>query len=241
MTKEQLHNAISKAEYIKGLGFFKELQDAANEEKFIQGVKVNGTALTADGGLVDILATMEKLATAESGFASSYQMKVNGVPVGDKINIAKDWLLSGVTEGVATAADKAAGGKFETRDDIAEGDKYIDFAFNVKANGDGSTETTTHLYLNVQDLVDTYTNGLGLNLVGGEFSIKIDGSNANGLSVGAGGIALALATADADDGNGGTTPGTAGAMSAADKTYIEGLKATTFTEITKADIQALFA
>ena len=37
-----------------------------------------------------------------------------------------------------------------------------------------------------------------------------------------------------------TTAGTAGAMSAADKSYIEGLKATTFTEITRSDIQALF-
>jgi hypothetical protein len=241
MTNEQLQQAINKTEFIKGLGFFKELQDAANEEKFLQGVQVNGTALTETGGVVNVTATMEKLVTAESGCASSYQMKVNGVAVGDKINIAKDWVLSGVDKGTVAAADKATGGKFETDNDFVVGDKFIDFAFNVKTNGDGGTETTTHIYLNVQDLVDTYLNGLGLNLVNGEFSIKIDASNANGLSVGANGLALALATADADDGNGGITPGTAGAMSAADKNYLEGLKATTFTTITKTDIQALFA
>lgn len=37
------------------------------------------------------------------------------------------------------------------------------------------------------------------------------------------------------------TAGTAGAMSVEDKNYIEGLKATTFVDITRADIQSLFA
>ena len=204
-------------------------------------MKVNGTALTAEGGAVNITATLEQQATAEQGFASTYQMKVNNVLVGDKINIPKDWLLNGVTKGTVAAADKETGGKFADDSGFAVGNQYLDFAFNVKANGDGGTETTTHIYLNVQDLVDVYLNGLGLDLQNNTFSIKIDSTNANGLSVGASGLAMALATADTDDGQGGTTPGTAGAMSAADKTYLEGLKATTFTEITKADVQALFA
>lgn len=181
----------------------------------IKTVKVNGTALTPNKNAVDILATMEKLATAEEGFASSYQLKVNGVAVGDKINIAKDWLLKDAKLLTSTAEN------FEDVGTSAAGKKYIDFTFNVKADGDGKTETDAHIYLPVEDLVDVYTNGNGLNLVNNEFSIKIDTANANGLSVGANGLALALATADADDGEGGTTAGTAGAMSGADKTKLD--------------------
>lgn len=173
-------------------------------DNVIKGVKVNGAALTPTGNIVDVLMTMEKKATAEAGYASSYVFKANGVAVGDTINIAKDWLLTGVEKGVVTAADKAAGGKFENDDDFAVGDKYIDFSFNVKAGGE---ETTTHIYLNVQDLVDAYLagNGLALDSSTNTFSVVIDSNNANGLSVGAGGIALDIAT-----------DSTPGAMSAAD-------------------------
>lgn len=280
MTKEQLQQAISKSEYIKGLSFFKEYQDAANKEKFIQSVKANGTALTKDeNGAVDLAITVAKKTTANTGYAASYQVKVNNVAVGDDINVAKDWLLTGVTKGTVAAADKEAGGKFEDDNDFAVGNRYVDMAFNVKANGDDGTETTTHIYLNVQEFIDIYTNGNGLNLSNGEFSVKIDSSNANGLAVDANGLKMNTATADtvsyvAATGtyvsgttyyttNTGattvdtsdfmegttdvssyfvqqTTAGTAGAMSAADKSYIEGLKATTFTEITRSDIQALF-
>ncbi len=280
MTKEQLQQAINKTEFIKGLGYFKEYQDAANEEKFVQSVKANGTALTKDeDGAVDLAITVAKKTTANTGYASSYQVKVNGVAVGDDINIDKDRLLKEVTKGTVAAADKATGGKFADDAGFAEGDRYIDMAFNTYADGDGQTETTTHTYLNVQEFIDIYTNGNGLNLSNGEFSVKIDSSNANGLAVDASGLKMNTATADtvsyvAATGtyvsgtvyyttNTGaatvdtsdfvegttdvssyfvkqTTSGTAGAMSATDKTYIEGLKATTFTEITRADIQALF-
>lgn len=279
MTKEQLQQAINKTEFIKGLGFFKELQDAANEEKFLQGVKLNSTSLTKDeNGAVGINITVAKKTTANSGFASSYQLKVNNVAVGDDINIAKDWLLTGVTKGTVAAADKESGGKFENDNEFALGDRYVDMAFNVKANGDGGTETTEHIYLNVQEFIDIYTAGNGLQESGGEFSVKIDSSNANGLGATASGLKLDAATATVTsyvaatgtfdstktyyaDSSGtpadvsgksngdsveglyvaNTTAGKAGAMSAEDKTYIEGLKATTFTTITKTDIQALFA
>ena len=165
----------------------------------IKSVKVNGTALTATNNAVDILATMEKLATAESGYASSYQLKINNVAVGDKINVAKDWLLKGVELLTSTA------GNYETVGTSAAGKKYIDFTFNVKADGDGGSETDTHIYLPVEDLVDIYTAGNGLTVSNNEFSVVIDSSNANGLSVGANGIALGLAT-----------DSVAGAMSAAD-------------------------
>ena len=71
----------------------------------------------------------------------------------------------------------------------------------------GGAETTTHIYLNVQDLVDAYLagNGLALDSATNTFSVVVDTANANGLSVGANGIALGIAT-----------DSVAGAMSAAD-------------------------
>lgn len=167
----------------------------------IKGVQVNGTALTATNNVVNITGGIEKLATAEAGFAASYQLKLNGVAAGDKINIAKDWLLKAADLLTSTAEN------YETVGTSAAGKKYIDFTFNVKADGDGATETDTHIYLPVEDLVDIYTAGNGLTVSNNEFSVVIDSSNANGLSVGANGIALGLATDSA-----------AGAMSAADHT-----------------------
>lgn len=184
----------------------------------IKSVKVNGTALTPDSNnAVDVLVTVAKKTTANTGFAASYQVKANGVAVGDDIDIPKDWLLSGVTKGTVSAADKAAGGKFENDATFAEGDRYVDMAFNVKADGDGGTETTTHIYLNVQEFIDLYTNGNGLNLSGGEFSIKIDTSSVGGLTVGSDGLKLATVTADTYTSGTKTADGVAGAMSSADK------------------------
>lgn len=184
----------------------------------IKSVKVNGTALTPDSNnAVDVLVTVAKKTTANTGFAASYQVKANGVAVGDDIDIPKDWLLSGVTKGTVSAADKAAGGKFENDATFAEGDRYVDMAFNVKADGDGGTETTTHIYLNVQEFIDLYTNGNGLNLSGGEFSIKIDSASVGGLTVGSGGLKLAAVTADTYTSGTKTADGVAGAMSSADK------------------------
>ena len=286
MTKEQLANAISKSEFLKGLGYFKELQDTANEGKFavkgdtINTVKVNGTALEKTNNAVDVLITVAKKVTANDNFAASYEVKANGVAVGDPINIPKDYLVKSATLKTVIATDKAEGGFAENDDTFALGDKYIDFVVNTKADGDGTAETDSHIRINVNDLIDVYTNGNGLNLSNGEFSIKLDATGVAGLTVGANGLKLAEVTATTytyqvatgtyfsgttyyTDNTGATvvdtsefvegttdvssyfvkvtTAGTAGAMSVADKDYIESLKATTFVEITRTDVQSLFA
>lgn len=170
--------------------------------------------------------TLAKDTTATAGYAASYTLSVNGTALPTKIDIPKDWLLTGVDKGTVTAADKAAGGKFENDDDFAVGDKYLDFAFNVKAGG---AETTTHIYLNVQDLVDAYLagNGLALDTSTNTFSVVIDSSNANGLSVGANGIAMATVIASTS-GVGGSN----GAMTATDKEKLDGIALATNTEVT---------
>lgn len=96
------------------------------------------------------VVTVEQQATAETGYISTYVVKQNGEQVGAKINIPKDYLVKSADVDTVTAADKAAGGKFENDSDFAIGDKYIDFTINtVEGSGNES-----HLYINVNDLMD---------------------------------------------------------------------------------------
>jgi hypothetical protein len=160
----------------------------------IKSVKVNGTALTPTDGAVDVLVAVEKKATANTGYAASYTIKANGVALSPDIDIPKDFLVKSATLETVTTADTPYSG-------AVVGDKYIDFVINAK----DASATAEHIYLPVNDLVDVYTAGNGLTESNNEFSVVIDSSSANGLSVGANGVALGLASVSV-----------AGAMSAAD-------------------------
>lgn len=135
---------------------------------------------------------IEQQATAETGFISTYQLfKTVGTgqdavktAAGPKINIPKDFLVKSVSLETATAANASTVG-------VAEGEAYIDFVVNTKDAVDGTG--ATHLYLGVQDLIDVYTPGNGINIVNNAVSVAIDATNANGLSVGANGLAMAVA------------------------------------------------
>ena len=161
----------------------------------IKTVKVNGTALTPTDNAVDVLVTVEKKTTANTGYAASYTIKANGVALAPDINIPQDFLVKSATLETVTTADTPYSG-------AVPGDKYIDFTINAK----DASATAEHIYLPVNDLVDVYTEGNGIDVSSANvISVAIDKSNANGLSVGANGVALAVATDSA-----------AGAMSAAD-------------------------
>ena len=107
------------------------------------GNKANSThshSLSSLGGTV----TVEKLATAESGYLSSYAVKQNGVQVGNTINIPKDFLVkSGSVKTVSTVNNPVSG--------YSVGDKYIDLVINVQEG----TSTDSHIYILVSDLIDT--------------------------------------------------------------------------------------
>lgn len=146
--------------------------------------------------------SVAKQAAAEAGYLSTYYLTKNGAQVGEKINIPKDFLVN--------SADIL---EVETADDPYEGaqvgDLYIDFVINAKGGGD----TATHIYLPVNELVDAYTGGNGIEVSAQNLiSAKIDTANANGLGVTAAGFKLDVATAS-----------TAGAMSAADKAKLDGI------------------
>lgn len=162
--------------------------------------------------------TIKKQAEAETGYAHTYQLfEVTGegasaveTAVGAKINIPKDMVVQSATVETVETADVPYEG-------AQVGDKYIDL---VIANADN-----THVYIPVNDLVDVYTAGNGINITGNAVSVVISGTNANGLSVTAKGVELALATAT-----------TAGAMSAADKDKLDNADVTAYTAGNGVDI-----
>lgn len=109
---------------------------------------------------------------------------------------------------------------------------WIDLIINTKSDGSGSAESDTHVSIPVNELIDTYTGGNGVDITnrvvsldldpaGGlqftgaidgskQLAIKIDSPNANGLALTSEGLKLNTATSSA-----------AGAMSAADKVNVD--------------------
>ena len=120
---------------------------------------------------------------------------VDNTAVGVDINIPKDFLVKSATSSIVTSADKATGGKFVDDENYSVGDAYLDFVINVKSG----SATDEHVYVNVSNLVDVYTAGNGLALDtsdNNKFSITIDNTSANGLTVGVNGLKLATTSAD---------------------------------------------
>ena len=145
-----------------------------------------------------------KQGTAESGYLSTYYLTKGGEQVGEKINIPKDFLVN-------SADILEVEEENQPYDGAQVGDLYIDFVINSK----GADDTATHIDLPVNELVDAYTGGNGIEVsTANVISAKIDSVNANGLGVTAAGFKLDLATTS-----------TAGAMSAADKAKLDGIAA----------------
>ena len=145
-----------------------------------------------------------KQGTAESGYLSTYYLTKGGEQVGEKINIPKDFLVN-------SADILEVEEENQPYDGAQVGDLYIDFVIHSK----GADDTATHIYLPVNELVDAYTGGNGIEVsTANVISAKIDSVNANGLGVTAAGFKLDLATTS-----------TAGAMSAADKAKLDGIAA----------------
>ena len=174
----------------------------------------------------DLLVKSGKLLTVEAGEAG-------GTWDGKFVVVAED----------GVALDSA--NYYEAPDTVTAAGSWIDLVINTVEN-DG---TASHITFDVSKLIDIYTNGNGLNLVNGQFSIKlnatasglvvdanglainINSSNAHGLSITASGLELALAVAP-DQAN--SVAGNDGAISAAFKgqldEYLEDYDATLLTD-----------
>lgn len=145
-----------------------------------------------------------KKSTPNTGYISSYQVTVGGTAVGVDIDIPKDYLVKSAEIKTCTSSDTAviAAG-------VAVGEKYIDFTINT-VEGTGNT---SHIYLGVASLAHVYTAGDGIDISSADaISVKIDSTNANGLSTTSSGLKLGVATDSAS-----------GAMSAADHTKLSGI------------------
>lgn len=154
----------------------------------------NAASLSADGLMVTIPDvktpeyTVVKLSTATEGYLASYQLQKDNVGVGAIIDIPKDYLVKSADIKTSTGEGDASG--------LPAGVKYIDFTINTYDTSTGSG-TTSHIYLNVNELVDAYTAGNGISISNtNEVSAKVVADN--GLSVDASGIKLSLASAFAN-------------------------------------------
>lgn len=147
--------------------------------------------------------SMVKLAQARDGYLASYQMTKDGTNIGEVINIPKDYLVKSAEVKTSTGTGDPSG--------FSAGTKYIDFTVNTY-DTEAGTGTESHIYLDVQSLVDVYTDGNGISISDANvISAKVVTNN--GLSLTANGITMAAAAAS-----------NAGAMSAAHYTKLEGVE-----------------
>lgn len=151
----------------------------------------NAATLSAAGLMVTIPEvdipeySIVKLGTATDGYIATYQLQKDGVQAGVNIDIPKDYLVKSAEIKTSTGEGDPSG--------LPAGSKYIDFVINTKVG----TGEESHIYLDVQSLVDAYTPGNGIEISEANvISAKVVA--ANGLSVGSAGIAMALASATAN-------------------------------------------
>ena len=129
--------------------------------------------------------TIVKLGTATEGYIATYQLQKDGAQVGANIDIPKDYLVKSAEIKTSTGEGDPSG--------LPADSKYIDFVINTKVG----TGEESHIYLDVQSLVDAYTPGNGIEISEANvISAKVVAEN--GLSVGTTGIAMALASGTAN-------------------------------------------
>lgn len=159
-----------KAETFDAYGAAKAVQGETTET--VKSVDDKVAALTTSSAV-----TVEKLGTATTGYIASYVVKQNGAQVGATIDIPKDYL-------VKSAELKTADAEIKSGDTtvVAAGHKYIDFVVNT-VEGTGNE---THIYLDVDTLVDVYTG-----VTGSEVAVTVDGDRKISASLVDGGISYA--------------------------------------------------
>ena len=148
-------------------------------KSFVGNVIASLHAVATSGDYDDLENTpvfdIVKQATAETGYASTYYLTIDGTQVGAKINIEKDKMLRSVsveTVGATPTAEETAAG-------LVTGNKYILMVVNTVDN-DG----TTNLILPIDDVFDLQTadeSTLTLS-ASGVFSIKAGGVTSTELA-----------------------------------------------------------
>lgn len=101
--------------------------------------------------------SIRKQGIPEDGYACTYVLTKDGDAEGDKINIPKDMVVESGEVKTCVEDDKPVTG-------YKVGDKYIDLVLANSKN--------THLYILVTDLVDTYTQGDGINITNNVIAVN---------------------------------------------------------------------
>lgn len=182
------HGPVVNFETRTGMTTLKGIQDGTSDTDAVSVHQLNSI-------------TIQKLEAATEGYLASYQLYRGETAVGEVINIPKDYLVKSASVKTAGADDPSG---------FAEGTKYIDFIVNTYDTASG-TGAESHIYLNVEDLVDVYTGGNGIDISDTNvISVKVVASN--GLSVDSEGIKMGVASTTAN-----------GAMTSAMVTKLDGI------------------
>ena len=121
-----------------------------------------------DNGALVSAVTLEKLSTATTGYAATYQLKVNGAAVGSKIDIVKDQFLKSGSLVKGTWST----GTTPTFTPSTSGTQYaLALELYVRSDG-GAGSTTTTVYIDVRNLVDVYTGANGVKVDGYVISLS---------------------------------------------------------------------
>lgn len=124
--------------------------------------------LTEHQSLDSTIVTVEKQATAETGYAATYVVKQNSSQVGAKINIPKDLLLQSASIETVGATPTS----LETANSLTTGDSYIKLIANT-VDGDNAQ---TPLVIPISDIFDLQTaDESTITLSNGVYSVKASG------------------------------------------------------------------
>ena len=165
--------------------------EAGAEVNIIESVKVNGTALTPDSNRAvditissDAVYTIAKQPTADSGYAATYELKKDGASItgAAKIQIPLDTAVSAGEVKSCTTANTPIQG-------LAVGDKYIEFSL---------ANSSDKINVAVNDLVDVYTEGTGIDITNNAVAIDETVVATLGTSLSHYGIADAYTKTQAD-------------------------------------------
>lgn len=162
----------------------------------VSDASTNSIGFDSNGKLTDNLE-IRKLLSTDTGYNADYAASYalfntkgsTAVQLGDAINIVKDQFLSGAE--LVTGTYNA--GTFTPGTSTTD-HKYIKLVFNVNTDDD-STDAETGaqdtIYLDVNDLVDVYTAGDGIDVSSTNvISIEKDASSEGFLTVSSAGILL---------------------------------------------------
>ena len=141
--------------------------EAGAEVNIIEDIKVNGTSLTVSNKEVNVEIAAHKAYSVEStaadtGYLNAFQLTADGQAISGsvKVNIAKDIVLQSGTVVECSSAGVIDG---QSVPGAVVGHMYMHM---ILANADSS-----HLFVDVTDLVDVYTDGTGIDIVSNEIAI----------------------------------------------------------------------